>query len=400
MSFTHIYTVPAYYPDFHCKAGDCRHPCCVGWDIAISMKEYFRMIGMDCSPQLRRRLDTAFHPPMERSEDHYAVISSRWDGDCPLRLENGFCSLQCECGEAAIPSVCRYYPRSPKSLHAYQCQCSNSCEAVVELLFARREPMTFLRKKLTFQIEQEPPHRSDAVSQLFPSIQRAGLHILQDRSRPLSLRLRHLGELTQVMDVPYRAGNADGLRAVLPFHTVASHGDETHENAPLDDRELRMVLVYLRQWLIWISENNAQLQGEAISVKKHLFMHNQGVPESQVLDTWHRDAARFDQLFPDNERMLEQLFVNHLCYDGFPYPNEGASMWDTYLSFITAYALVRLFSVAYMATVEAPGLFPYVDIVCALFRLISHTNFDHNAPILARHSGFDHPERAFLLCRI
>ena len=43
MSFRHEYTVPAYYPNFKCKTGDCRHPCCIGWDIAIGMEEYFRV---------------------------------------------------------------------------------------------------------------------------------------------------------------------------------------------------------------------------------------------------------------------------------------------------------------------------------------------------------------------
>ena len=102
MSFSHVYSVPAYYPNFRCKTGDCRHPCCTGWDIAISMQEYFRMIGLDCSPDLRRRLDTAFHLPDTPSEDRYAIISRRWDGDCPLHLPNGLCGLQCECGEDAI----------------------------------------------------------------------------------------------------------------------------------------------------------------------------------------------------------------------------------------------------------------------------------------------------------
>ena len=108
MSFSHVFSVPAYYPNFHCKAGDCRHPCCSGWGITLSMKEYFNLIGMDCSPELRRRLDTAFHPVDVPSEERYACISPRWDGDCPLHLPNGYCALQCEHGEGAIPTVCRY----------------------------------------------------------------------------------------------------------------------------------------------------------------------------------------------------------------------------------------------------------------------------------------------------
>lgn len=27
--------VPSYYKDFRCIAGDCRHTCCVGWEIGV-----------------------------------------------------------------------------------------------------------------------------------------------------------------------------------------------------------------------------------------------------------------------------------------------------------------------------------------------------------------------------
>ena len=26
---------PDYYRDFHCKAGNCKHTCCAGWEIVL-----------------------------------------------------------------------------------------------------------------------------------------------------------------------------------------------------------------------------------------------------------------------------------------------------------------------------------------------------------------------------
>lgn len=406
MSFTHIYTVPAYYPHFHCKAGECRHPCCIGWDIAISMKEYFRMLGMNCSPELRRRLDTAFHPADNPSDQHYAIISPRWDGDCPLRLSNGFCGLQCECGENAIPSVCRYYPRSPKSKYAYQCQCSNSCEAVVEMLFAQTEPMTFLRQRLTFRIDESIPHEHDPMTRLFPYVQRACLHILQDRTKPFSLRLQHLGELIFVMDVPYRRGNAAGLHAVLPFSHVAGDADDAQQHLPLNPSELRMVLTYLRDYLCWIEENNAQLNQEANLARNLLSMPKTGDLCEESISRWLTYADQMQRLFPDNDRMMEQIFVNHLCYDGFPFSSVHRNLSESFYAFCTAYALVRLLSVCHLARYEQEppdGLTAtdaYADIVAAVFRLVAHTSFVHNTAILVRRFSFDRPEQIFLLCRL
>ena len=52
------YLVPDYFPAFSCKMGACRRPCCEGWPISVSMKDYFHLMGADCSPDLRRRLDS------------------------------------------------------------------------------------------------------------------------------------------------------------------------------------------------------------------------------------------------------------------------------------------------------------------------------------------------------
>lgn len=403
MSFSHVFSVPAYYPNFRCKAGDCRHTCCSGWGITISMKEYFNLLGMDCSPELRRRLDTAFHPVETPSEERYATISPRWDGDCPLHLPNGYCGLQCEHGEGAIPSVCRYYPRSPKTYYAYQCQCANSCEGVVEQLFAYREPMTFLRHRLTFTFNETQERRQDALAQIFPAVQRACLHILQDRSRPLSHRLQHLGEFVTVMDIPYRQGNADGVRAVLPLSSVIANGKEP---SSLTKANLKSALHILQDLLHWTEQNNEPLQDELKSALEMLCMTSEEAISDETVALWEQYDQNMKQLFPENERMLEQLFVNHLCYDSFPFGVNRTNLWDSFLAFITAYALIRSASICHMAAytstdAEGCSLTPteaYADIVAAVFRMVEHTNFAHNAPILARRFAYDTPTKANLLC--
>lgn len=400
MSSSHTYTVPAYYPEFRCKAGDCRHPCCTGWDIAISMNEYFRMLGMNCSPELRRRLDTAFHLADDPSEYHYAVISPRWDGDCPLHLPNGYCGLQCECGEDAIPSVCRYYPRSPKTRYAYQCQCSNSCEAVVELLFSMQEPMTFLRRPLSFHMVEHVPHENDPVARLFPAIQKACLHILQDRTRPFSLRLQHLGELTMVLDVPYHRENADGMRILLPFAATATHADHIEKEQQHGSRELLSSLTYLRDYLCHLEVSQEKIARESASARALLGMPAEGPLPTEVATRWVSYRQQFDRFFPDNERQMEQLFVNHLCYDCYPFSPDHKTLWDSFLSFCTAYALVLLFSVCHLTEIGHADNAAYADIVAAVFRMVEHTAFTHNTAILTRRFHFYLPEQIMLLTKL
>ena len=63
------YLVPDYFTDFECKIGACRHVCCNGWPISISMKDYFRLIGMQCNDDLRHRIDVSLHICENPSEE-------------------------------------------------------------------------------------------------------------------------------------------------------------------------------------------------------------------------------------------------------------------------------------------------------------------------------------------
>ena len=103
--------VPDYFPSFRCKIGGCRHSCCEGWAISVTMKDYFKLLSVPCSEELRRRIDTALHLYDYPTETKYAQISPRYDGNCGMRLPDGRCGLHAELGEEALSEVCRLYPR-------------------------------------------------------------------------------------------------------------------------------------------------------------------------------------------------------------------------------------------------------------------------------------------------
>ena len=139
-----IRIAPDYYDRFRCKGGACRNSCCMGWGISVDMKEYFLLIGLDCSPRLHARLECAFHQPDTPSPERYALISPDWRGDCPMHDEDGLCMLHRECGEDVLPAVCRMYPRSVREENGViKCVCSASCEAVTELLMDEEAPLSF-----------------------------------------------------------------------------------------------------------------------------------------------------------------------------------------------------------------------------------------------------------------
>ena len=96
---------PDYYPEFSCKADKCRHTCCSTWRIPVSKKEYQKLITMECSEDLNRRVQSAFVIPETVNDDVYRYVSFNWLGQCPIQ-EKGLCSLHAEKGEGYLPKVC------------------------------------------------------------------------------------------------------------------------------------------------------------------------------------------------------------------------------------------------------------------------------------------------------
>ncbi len=147
------FIVPSYYKDFQCKGKDCRNCCCQGWKITLTQKEYFQLLDVDCSYLLKEKILAYVGILPHPNELEYARINFNYNGECPLRLENGYCGLQVECGEEKIPSVCRYYPRAPHLYPKKECSISNSCEWVIEYLL--QHEITFEEKELSFAFEEK-----------------------------------------------------------------------------------------------------------------------------------------------------------------------------------------------------------------------------------------------------
>ncbi len=147
------FIVPSYYKDFQCKGIDCRNCCCQGWKITLTQKEYFQLLDVDCSSLLKEKILAYVGILPHPNELEYARINFNYNGECPLRLENGYCGLQVECGEEKIPSVCRYYPRAPHLYPKKECSISNSCEWVIEYLL--QHEITFEEKELSFAFEEK-----------------------------------------------------------------------------------------------------------------------------------------------------------------------------------------------------------------------------------------------------
>lgn len=361
MPYTRYFLVPDYYTKFACKCGDCRSTCCSGWGITVSMEEYFSLLGRDCSPELRRRLDTAFHLAEQRSPEHYAMVTPRFDGHCRLQADDGYCMLQRECGEDAIPAVCRYYPRAPRLFPFPECCTSASCELTLELLFSDSKPVEYVPVELTFKLP-EPPE-SDFPADRYISIRLEAFALLGDRSRRFSERVRRL---------VYRLFELDGQSA--------SKGSDAEPGVPL-------VLEFLSD-LERTSENLKIL-----------------MPEVREYYGSHSGSEALGKYVAGLDVKLEKLFVNHLFYKSFPNSFKSAEnhLCEEAMALCMAVACTRLIAAARLdSRTEIPAVSEtdFVDIVAQIFRVIEHSRFDECAVRFLRQKGMTSPDKLAALAEI
>lgn len=168
--------VPDYYPAFRCIAGDCRHSCCIGWEIDVdeSSLERFSRVEGELGQRLRENID--------RENGCFRL----GEGErCPFLNQEGLCDLIIGLGEDCLCQICADHPRFRNFLSdRTEMGLGLCCEAAAELILTREQPMGFLI--LEDDGDTEEP---DAA---FLAFREKLLELVQDRSLPMMQRVENM----------------------------------------------------------------------------------------------------------------------------------------------------------------------------------------------------------------
>ncbi len=170
--------VPSYYGAFACKAGACRHSCCIGWDIAVDPASKARYEQWD-SP-----LGNALRTHMHTDEDGDTYITLDGNGRCPFLNAQGLCEIILQKGDGALCQICADHPRY-RSFFSDRVEMGLGacCEEAAALLLSQTEPVRLMPLG-----EQAALCPNDAESAFFAARERL-LAIAQDRTMSIDERL-------------------------------------------------------------------------------------------------------------------------------------------------------------------------------------------------------------------
>lgn len=379
MAEARMFLAPDYAPDFHCKCGACRHTCCTGWEVTVTLADYFRLLSVPCSPALRRRLDTALHLVENPSEERYACILPDWQGRCPMQRADGLCALECECGAEALSLTCRMFPRGVRTADGDEYSCSGACEAVLEALFAREAPLAFHPVPLTVEAPLPPPLVTGEAARESRAIRQLCRLMLQRRAWSLPQRILGLERLLTAIAAAPTARLA-----------AARHAFELPEAPFPAEVPPLAALEYRRRIALRLMDGSASLREYLPETLAALGLTADAPAGEEALAASRAALARFAGRFPAWEVYAEHMLVNHVFYRGFPYTEHPAAPAEGALSLAAVYAMLRLLAVGW--TAEHPRQEDLVDVCAAALRLMEHSSFDWNALVLLEQSGLPRQE--------
>lgn len=169
---------PNYYDKFTCIAGDCKHNCCIGWEIDIddSTMEFYKSMDTEMGRRIRASIEG--EPP------HFILGAGE---RCPFLNDEGLCNIICACGEDALCDICYLHPRFRNFYTDFaETGLGLCCEEAARIILSEHEPFSVLMPEDATSSEEE---------ELFFARRQAVFDILQARQRTIKERFSALAEV-------------------------------------------------------------------------------------------------------------------------------------------------------------------------------------------------------------
>ncbi|MBQ8604754.1 MAG: flagellin lysine-N-methylase [Oscillospiraceae bacterium] len=123
--------VPDYYSRFRCLAGECRHNCCIGWEIDIDDETLSFYDGV--TGKMGEKL--ASNICRDEESAHFCM---KENGRCPFLNENDLCEIIINLGFDKVSQICDDHPRFRNFYSGREeIGLGMSCEAVAQLILTK-----------------------------------------------------------------------------------------------------------------------------------------------------------------------------------------------------------------------------------------------------------------------
>lgn len=224
---------PSFFPAFRCKAGACRHSCCIGWEIDIDHASLARFRAVP--GELGRRLQAS----IDWKNSCFRLVEGE---RCPFLNKDGLCELILGLGKDSLCQICDDHPRFRNFLTSRtEIGLGLCCEAAAELILGQTSPMTLM--------VLEDDGQGDEPDAGFLALRDKLLSLAQNRNRTMARRVEDIQAacgLSLVVDAAHWANFFIALERLDPQWDAYLHRlNEPMQPAPQWELPLEQLLCYL-----------------------------------------------------------------------------------------------------------------------------------------------------------
>ena len=161
---------PDYYKDFRCIAGECRHSCCIGWEIDVDEETlaFYDTVGGELGERMGRCIDRGETP-------HFCLGENE---RCPFLNGKNLCDIITELGEEHLCQICADHPRFRCELPGrIETGLGLCCEAAGRLILSKKDPLQLI-------VTGEDGEEDETIA-----LRDEILTLLAKRERPLAERM-------------------------------------------------------------------------------------------------------------------------------------------------------------------------------------------------------------------
>ena len=169
---------PDYYRDFKCSAGNCKHSCCIGWEIDIDSEtaKLYKSVPGEFGKRLSENIDF---------DENGGVFRLCENERCPFLNEKGLCDIYINLGPKALSQICDDHPRFRNYFESRtEIGLGLCCEEVAKLILKKKSRTEII------EIEEngEPADFSEEEEEFF-GIRKKIFEIIQNREKSFAERI-------------------------------------------------------------------------------------------------------------------------------------------------------------------------------------------------------------------
>lgn len=316
-----LYTIPDYYHEFSCIAGECEDTCCAGWQIVAdeaALKKYKKVTG-----SFKKRL---------RKSINWKEGTFKQDKNkrCVFLNEQNLCDMYTALGEKSLCRTCKMYPRHVEEFEdVREMTLSVSCPEVARILLGKKEPVRFL----TYESNKEEEY-DDFDPFLYSKLvdaRKVMIDILQDRSKKLDLRVGLVLAIAHDLQVRIKREDIFSIDDVFEKYQTEKAIQFVEDKLTEDEDYAFITKMYQNQYLM--ERLRDDWEPYLLEAEKLLYGHLKTTDEKTQAEDKERYMEQKQQFhewlkehMPEYEIQYEQLLVyfisTYFCgavYDGEAY---------------------------------------------------------------------------------